>query len=132
MAAGTTPIFIATPRSPSVRISTANTNRDGTGTLGTVFTASAQGAFFPGCRIQSEATNTNDVVRLLNQDAGAGNNELKRECLMPATTGSTTLEEISYEWYPPAGIMLSASSVYKASTDQGKTYSVSLEGGGDF
>ena len=37
------PIFIGTVKSPTAQISTANTNRDGTGTLGTVYTAGALG-----------------------------------------------------------------------------------------
>lgn len=38
-----TPAFSATPATAAVSISTANTNRDGTGTIGTVLTAGASG-----------------------------------------------------------------------------------------
>jgi len=132
MAANTSPIYVGTPKDPQVRISTANTNRDGTGTLGTVYTAGANGAFFKGLRIQAEGTTVADAVRLFIQNGGAGNNELIKECIIPAVTPSDTVEATSYEWYPPGGIQLAASSVFKASTDQGNTYSVSLTGGGDY
>ena len=132
--AGTTPIFVATPKSPAVRISTANTNRDGsTGTYGTVFTAGSNGSFFPGARVTAEGNTTAGAVRFFVQDGGSGNLEMKKEIIVPAVTfaaGTTPVFEA--EWYPPAGIMLSASSVVKASTHIGETFAASLEGGGDY
>lgn len=129
-------IFVGTPKSPSVRISTANTARDGTGTLGTVATAGASGAFYKGLRVQFEATSTANVIRIYIQDAGAGNNELRRELLIPATTPSTTIEAASAAWFPEGGFVLSASSVVKASINtsaaSAEIASVSLEGGGDY
>jgi len=132
MAAGTTPIFVDTPKHPSVRISTANTARDGTGTLGTVFTAGADGSFFKGIRVQAEGTTTAGVVRIFIQTAGAGNNELIKELLITATTPSTSVEAFSIEWYPSGGIVLAATDVLKASTHNAETFSVWAEGGGDY
>lgn len=140
MAAGTSPIFVATPKRPQVRISTANTNRDGTGTLGTVCTAGSNGDFYRGVRIQAEvAIPAGDVVRLFSQVAGAGNYELIREFIIPPSSpvasgaaAPPTQELYSVEWFPPAGIVLAGTDVLKASTDQGKTYSVALEGGGSY
>jgi len=132
--AGTTPIFVATPRSPMVRYSTANTNRDGaTGTYGTLFTAGSNGAFFPGWRTTAEGNTTAGAVRLFQQDAGSGNVEMLKELVVPAVTfsaGATPVWE--GEWYPPAGIMLSASTVVKVSTHVGETFASKLEGGGDY
>jgi hypothetical protein len=129
------PIMIGTPRSPAVRISTANTNRDGsTGTYGTLFTAGAAGAFFPGFRVAAEVTPTTaGAVRLFIQDAGSGNVEMKKEIIVPAVTfvaGTTPVFEA--EWYPPGGIMLSAGSVVKVNTHIGEAFACSLEGGGDY
>jgi len=132
MPAATVPVFVDTPKHPSVRIATANTARDGTGTLGTVYTAGADGAFFKGLRVQSEGTVTAGVVRIYIQTAGAGNNELIKELLVPATTPSTTVEAFSIEWYPPGGIMLGATDVLKCSTHNAETFSVWAEGGGDY
>lgn len=134
MAAGTTPIFVDTPRSPGVRISTANTNTDGsTGTYGTLFTAGADGAKFAGFRWQAEANTTAGAIRLFVQDAGAGNAEMVYEAVVPATTFAAGVTPYaSGEWYPPAGIVLSAGSVVKCSTHIGEAFGCSLQGGGDY
>jgi hypothetical protein len=128
------PIMIGTPRSPSVRVSTANTNRDGaTGTYGTLFTAGAAGAFFPGWRWAAEGTTTAGFVRLFRQDAGSGNVELLKEMVVPAVTPAVGVTPaVEGEWYPPAGIMLSASSVLKCSTQIGEPFGCFMEGGGDY
>lgn len=134
MAANTNPIFTGTPKDPQVRISTANTNRDGSGTLGTIYTAGSNGAYFKGIRVQAEGTTTAGVVRIFIQNGGSGNNELIKECLIGAVTPSTTVEAASYEWYGPcgAGIVLAASSVLLASTNNAETFCVMAVGGGDF
>jgi len=132
MAAGTSPIFVTTPQAPQVRISTANTGRDGSGTLGTLTTAGASGAFYKGFRWQAEGTTTAGVIRLFIQKGGAGNFELKREMLVGAVTPSTTVEATSGEWYPQAGIVLGAGDVVKVGTHNGETFSCWLEAGGDY
>lgn len=140
MAAGTTPIFVATPKAPQVRISTANTGRDGTGTLGTVCTAGSNGDFYRGVRIQPEVVvAAGDIVRLFRQAAGAGNYELIKEIWIPPMNPAASAANAcpippleAVEWYPPTGITLAATDVLKASTDQGKTYLVELVGGGQY
>jgi hypothetical protein len=132
MAAGLTPIFVLTPKAPAVRFSTANTVRDGTGTLGTLFTAGANGAFFKSFRYQAEVATSAGVIRLFIQAAGAGNNELKRELLVGAVTPSTVLEAASGEWVPPSGIVLGAGDVVKVGTEIGQAFSAWLDGGGDY
>lgn len=140
MAAGTTPIFVATPKRPQGRISTANTNRDGTGTCTTICTAGANGDFYKGVHIMPEvAIAAGDVVRLYNQVAGTGNNELIAEILIPPMNPQASGAGVlpmpilqPVEYWPPAGIVLGAADILKASTDQGKTYSVALEGGGSY
>lgn len=135
MAAGTTPIFVDTPKSPAVRMTTANTNRDGsTGTYYTIFTAGADGAKFAGFRWASEEDATaNNAVRLFIQDAGAGNVEMVYEGIVPTTTFSVGVLSVPQGGYfPEEGIVLSAGSVVKASIHATDTFSGSLVGGGDF
>ena len=64
----TSPNFSATPKVGSVLISTANTNRDGTGTLGTVFTAGSSGSRIDSIVIQSSVTTTAGMIRLFIHD----------------------------------------------------------------
>jgi hypothetical protein len=132
MAANTTPIFIATPKHPTVRISTANTARDGTGTLGTLFTAGSNGAFFRGFRWQAEVTTTAGTLRLFIQEVGAGNNEMLYETAVTALTASGTVPANSGEWYPTGGITISATSIVKVATNNAEAFSCWLEGGGDY
>jgi hypothetical protein len=132
MAAGTSPIFVTTPKSAQCRIATANTGRDGSGTLGTVHTAGASGAFFRGVRVQAEGTVTAGVVRIFLQKGGSGNFELIKEVMITATTPSTSVEAFSSEWLPTAGLVLGASDVLCASTNNAETFSVSAVGGGDY
>jgi hypothetical protein len=60
-----TPIFIQAPKVlGDVAISTANTNRDGSGTLGTVFSGSANGDKVEHIDITATGTTTAGVIRL--------------------------------------------------------------------
>lgn len=62
------PNFSATPRVAIGALSAANTNRDGTGTLVTVFTAGASGSRVDSIVIQATATTTAGMVRLYLHD----------------------------------------------------------------
>jgi len=64
----TTPNFSATPKFGSVNITTANANRDGTGTIGTVFTAGSSGSRIDTINIVATATTTAGMVRLFIHD----------------------------------------------------------------
>lgn len=134
MAANTSPIFILTPKTPSVRISTANTNTDGsTGTYGTLFTAGSNGSFFPGFRWQAEQNTTAGAIRLFVQTGGAGNIEMLNCFIVAAISFSAgTTNYASGEWFPQGGIFLAASSVVKVSTQIGEIFSCWLVGGGDY
>ena len=145
MAAGTSPIFVTTPRRPQGRVSTANTNRDGTGTLATICTAGANGDLYRRVRIMPEvAITAGDVVRLFNQVGGSGNFELIAEITIPpqnlVTSGAGTpptpvLQPVYWQEDPndpTLPLILGAADVFKASTDQGKTYSIALLGGGSY
>ena len=126
------PVLFQTPKHPMVRISSANTSRDGSGTNGTLYTAGANGAIFAGFRWQAEGTTTAGVIRVHIQKAGSGNIELIREMLVAAITPSATVEAASGEWFPPAGIMLGAGDIVFVSTHNAETFSCWLEGGGDY
>lgn len=60
--------FAAAPKVGAAVISTANTNRDGTGTIGTVFTAGSSGSRIDGIVIQATGTTTAGMVRLFVDD----------------------------------------------------------------
>lgn len=60
----TAPVFANTPVIGCVAISTANANRDGTGTIGSALTGSANGTKINEVRIKASGTTTAGMVRL--------------------------------------------------------------------
>jgi hypothetical protein len=96
MPANTQPIFPLTPNVAWVVLTTANTAVDGTGTVGTVFTAGADGARVDYLKLRARGTNVASVLRVfLNNGSAnttAANNSLVAEYALPATTASAAAE----------------------------------------
>lgn len=93
MAGNTNPIFGLTPNmgpaAVGARISTANTNRDGTGTLGDVVTGGTNGTRVDRIVITANVTTTAGMVRLFIYDGT--NTRLWREVIVTAiTVGAST------------------------------------------
>jgi len=127
------PIMIATPRCPMVRVATANTQRDGTGTLGTLVLAGPEGAYYLGFRWQAEAITTTGFIRLFVQKAGTGNNELLYEGVVPAVTPvAGVTPAISGVWMPEGGITLGAGDIAKVGVEKSEPFSGWLLAGGDY
>jgi hypothetical protein len=116
-----TPVFTQTPKCSGVQISTANTARDGSGTLGTVLTAGADGAKVERIRVMGVGTNTADIVRLFIDGM------LFKEVPCAATTASATGSGFETDidcTAPGSTLVLTAASVLKAGTHGGQTYNV--------
>lgn len=97
MATNTAPIFSKTPKVGMVsEIKTANTAKDGTGTVATVYTAGADGAYVNSIVFRAKGTNVQTVARVfLNNGSDpttATNNTLIAEMTLPATTLSETTQ----------------------------------------
>lgn len=119
------PQYIGTPKSPTVNITTANTNKDGTtGAYGTVMTAGASGSRIDRVNITATASTTAGMVRLFLGTA------LIKEVPVIAITPSATQPTFSFEF--DAGWVLQASAVLKASTEKGESFNVTVMNGGDF
>ncbi len=96
MAANIEPIFPLSPKlSWGADLQTANTAKDGTGTVSTLMTAGANGSRVDYVRIRATGTNTATVFRLFVNNGSdptvAGNNVLFTE----ATVAATTLSEVA-------------------------------------
>jgi hypothetical protein len=89
MAVTATPIFGQAPHHAVVAISTANTNRDGTGTIGTVFTAGSNGSMIDHVDIIAAGTTTTGVIRLFIHNGSAS--FLWKEILVTAITPSASV-----------------------------------------
>ncbi len=121
MAAGTNPIFVATPNVgnagafPAI-ITAANTAYDGTGTVTTVFTAGANGSFISRIRFQPMGTNVATLARLFlnngSTNATATNNAMFWDQVLPSSTSSNTLAMPFFEYTInmaiPAGYKINA------------------------
>ena len=95
MPANTTPIFTLTPNCPVVEITAANTARDGSGTLVTLFTAGANGSRVESITFTSAqataALSSAMVGRVFLTDTAGANPRLINEIVLTAVTASATV-----------------------------------------
>lgn len=90
MAVVATPIFAQAVRHAVATIATANTNRDGSGTLGTIFTADAtDGSLLDFVEAVAIGATTAGVIRLFIHNGSAA--FLWRELLVSAITPSVSV-----------------------------------------
>ena len=100
MPAGIDPIYVATPKIGfGTNLTTANTATDGTGTVSTLMTAGANGAFVEKVLVRHLGTNVQTVVRIFmnngSTNATAANNRLIREITVPANTLNQTAASLA-------------------------------------
>ena len=126
----TSPQYIATPKNSTTQISTANTARDGTGTLGTVYTAGTSGARIDELTIHATGTTTAGMIRLFLDDTV--NVRLIAEVPVVAITPSGTLPAWSAKVSFENGLILEASNLLKAGTNNAETFNCVVTQGGDF
>jgi hypothetical protein len=120
------PQYAGTPKSPTVNISTANTNRDGvTGAYGTVITAGGAGSRIDRLNLTATGTTTAGMVRLFMGSA------LIKEIPTLAITPSATQPAWSADVVFEGGLILGAGVVLKASTEKAESINVSVVNGGD-
>ena len=112
MAAGTSPIFVDTPRTSFVSSGVnANTAFDGTGTVATLFTAGADGSKVEEIYLRHLGTNIATVIRFFinngSTNATAANNSLFHEETMAAYTADQDTASVGVKFTPnlvlPAG-----------------------------
>jgi hypothetical protein len=124
----TTPAFASTVRTASAQINTANTNRDGTGTIVTVFTAGASGSRIETVEICATGTTTAGMVRLFLYDGT--NYRLLREQPVYARTPSGTIA--AFQIIVPFGdlspCLLANGWSLRAATNNAETFNVTVYG----
>lgn len=125
----TTANYAATPRSALGQVSTANTNRDGTGTIATIFTAGASGSRIDDITIIATGTTTAGMVRLFLHDGT--NARLWAEVPVSAATPSGTVQAFAASLLNQSLILPSGWSL-RASTNNAETFNVIVDRAGDF
>lgn len=130
----TSPQYASTPRCGIGQVATANTNRDGTGTIGTIFTAGASGSRIDAINIKATGTTTAGMIRLFIHDGADA--RLLTEVPVTAITPSGTLP--SWEAQLNTNTMtqvlplvLPTGYSLRAATNNAETFNL-LAFGGDF
>ncbi len=107
-----------------VLLNTANTNTDGTGTLGTIITGAANGTYICSLTVKGSVTTQRGMVRIFLYNGTV--TALIDEIDIPAVTQSSKTEafEVTYE----LGIYLKNGYVLKASTVTGNSFIIIADG----
>lgn len=130
MAAGITPIFVATPMEWHGRITAANTNRDGTGTLVTLATGAANGSRIDRINIVAIVTTTAGMIRFFLDDAT--NVRAWKEIAVTAITPSASVAAFSNEIVRTDTqplIILPPNWILKVGTHNAESFDVHASGG---
>lgn len=114
MPANTTPIFPLSPKIAFAKLLTANTAKDGTGTVASVFTSGSNGARVDYLKVRALGTNVATVLRVFVNNGSdptvATNNTLFIEQTIAATTLSETAAQadniVTLDLSLPAGYVL--------------------------
>lgn len=126
-----TPEYSAVPNTGIASVTTANTNRDGTGTIETVLTAGASGSRIEKISIKATATVSAGMIRFYVHDGTTS--QIIAEIAVTATTASSTVPSFEHtmtqdtvDYLPltlPTGYSL------RASTQLSESFKVIAQGG---
>jgi hypothetical protein len=129
MPANTSPIFTLVPNVGFARLAAANTARDGSGTITTIFTAGTDGSLLNKITFTSAqasaAASALKVMRIFITDTSGANPRLRGEILLPAITASATVIGAAATFTFTDGLILRngqlvqvSQSVYASAADQ--------------
>lgn len=126
----TTAQYASTIQTAQVQISTANTQRTGSGTIGTLIVGATNGTRVDDIYITATGTTTAGVIRLF---VGNASNlaQLWQEILVTAVTPSTTVAVWSASLLNQ-GLVLKSGWYIAASTEKTETFNVIATRAGDF
>lgn len=132
MTANTVPIFTDTPVLGKVAISTANTGRDGAGTMGTVLTGGSDGTRITRITLLALVTTTAGMIRLfIGDDAGSPVINLWREVAVTVVvpSGSAVAWSSTISLPGELALVLPVNYTLRAATNNAEAFVVVAEGG---
>jgi len=121
--------YASTANTAAVQVTTANTTRDGTGTIVTVMAAAASGTRIDDIYMVATGTTTAGVIRLFIHDGTTA--RLLSETLVSAVTPSTTVPVWSSTLLNQA-IVLKTGFSLRASTNNTETFNIIVTRAGEF
>lgn len=124
--------YAATPKLGIGQVSVANTNRDGTGTITTIFWAGANGSRIDAIDLKAVGTTTAGMIRLFIHDGADA--RLLTEVPVTAITPSATLPSWEAQLNTNSmsqvlPIILSTNYSLRASTEKAETFNIIAQGG---
>ena len=127
MSVNTVPRFVEQPQTKQGQVSAANTNRDGTGSLVSIWTGTTNGSKVDLIIIRATVTTTAGMVRLFLDDTS--NVRLIKEIPVSAITPSATVEAFTAEYSPTKAIIIPSGWILKASTHNAEAINIFAIGG---
>ena len=138
MSANTSPISPISPAESwnATPLTSANTALDGTGTVGTIITAGANGTRVPRVRIVHRGTNVATVLRIFENNgatnATPANNNLVAEITVAANTLSQIAASVFYDLYLNIVLKPTYKLNYTIGTAVAAGHSVGVPDSGDY
>lgn len=135
MTANTSPIFPLTPNLSWGKLLAANTAKDGTGTVVTVFTAGANGARLDYLKVRALGTNVATVLRVFVNNGSDPTVDANNSLILEQTIAASTLSEVAALADNIVQLDLSLPAGYKINVTIGTTVAAGLQVtgvGGDY
>lgn len=127
MAANTQPVFPLTPVVPvGNTLLTANTAKDGTGTVSTLYTAGANGSKLSGVQIAYTGTSVATVLRLFINNGSANSTPANNSLYQSITVPANTLSEVAAAADINVPLSLTLPAGYKLLATIGTTVAAAL------
>jgi len=127
MADNNNPLFAITPKFATANVSAANTNRDGSGTVATLFTA-VKKTKITMLGYKSAVTTTAGMIRFYITDTAGANPCMFLELSVAATTVSATVQSAEgWKYYPDFEI--EAGQIITVSTHNAESSTVFMQAG---
>lgn len=119
--------FVATPKVGLATISAANTSLTGSGTIGTVFSAGANGSRIERCVVKAIGATTAGMVRLFIHNGTAAT--LLTEIPVAAITPSGTLPAFETTLVFDGGLVIPTGYSLRAATHNAESFQLTALGG---
>jgi hypothetical protein len=122
-------LFVGTPKSPQARISVANANRDGTGTVVDLYTAGASGGRVDDIKIKANGATTAGMIRFYKHDGA--NYRLLTERVVGVVNPAASTPAFE-DTLTDLGWILANGHKIAVSTEKAENFEIHVTRGGDF
>lgn len=128
----TTANYASVPVAAVAVLSTANTNRDGTGTLVTILSGGTSGTRVDDIRISATGTTTAGMIRFYLSLDGGTTSRLLFEVPVSAVTPSGTVQSFQTVLTNLGILLPDANAMLRASTNNAESFHVAVTRAGNF